>query len=109
MTMAAKGLAKLIEECGEVIQVAGKRLAYYTTEEHPDGKSPLNERMEDELGDLLASIYFYAEIANLDMNKIDNRLNQKIRLFHSWHKDSNNNIHGIDAELIRFLEEKSDE
>lgn len=49
--LTGKGLAKLIEECGELIQVAGKKLAFYTTDVHPDGgPSPsLKRRMEDEI------------------------------------------------------------
>lgn len=49
--MPAKGLAKLIEECGELQQIAGKKLAYYTTDEHPDGQGPLSTRLEDEIAD----------------------------------------------------------
>lgn len=37
MPMTANGLAKLLEELGELSQVAAKKLAYFHTDEHPDG------------------------------------------------------------------------
>lgn len=39
MALTAGGLAKLAEECGELIQVIGKKLAYYTTQTHPDNNT----------------------------------------------------------------------
>lgn len=95
--MAGKGLAKLIEECGELLQVAGKRLAYYTTNEHPDGGLPLNERLEDEIADVMASCDFVTATHGLDVHRIMERRYAKRALFAAWHAREDNNKHGIDA------------
>jgi len=97
--MAAKGLAKLNEECGELVQVIGKRLAYYTTDVHPDGGPPLTERLEDEIADVIAAAQFVAEAHGLDQERIAKRRDMKLHLFHKWHEEPNNNIDGIDGEI----------
>ena len=56
--MTANGLAKLLEELGELSQVAAKRLAYFHTSTHPDGAGDLNERMEAEMADVAAACAF---------------------------------------------------
>jgi NTP pyrophosphatase (non-canonical NTP hydrolase) len=96
MTMTANGLAKLIEECGELIQVAGKRLAYYHCSEHPDGAEPLPRRMESEMGDVYAAIMFVTKHHNLSMEAITARARQKLSLFEKWHADLSNNDAAID-------------
>lgn len=100
MTMAAKGLAKLNEECGELLQVIGKRLAYYTTDDHPDGGPPLTERLEDEIADVVAACKFVAEANGLDQKRIGERGDKKLVLFRKWHKDPDNNPDGIDASAL---------
>lgn len=95
--MTGGGLAKLIEECGELLQVAGKRLAYYKTEEHPDGGPPLSQRLEEEIADVMASCIFVIEAHDLDEERITERIALKIELFKSWHKRDDNNVDGIDA------------
>lgn len=97
MTMAAGGLAKLIEECGELIQVAGKRLAYYRTDAHPDGGPPLPTRLEDEIADVMAACYFVDELHVLDSDRIRERAMKKLALFRQWHADPGNNEHAVDA------------
>lgn len=55
MTMAAAGVAKLIEECGELQQVLGKKLAWWDTDEpHWDG-TILRDRLVEEMGALIAA------------------------------------------------------
>ena len=44
------GLSKVIEECGEVIQAAGKIIAANGDGQHWDG-SDLRQRLEDEIAD----------------------------------------------------------
>jgi len=88
--MSHNGLSKLIEECGEVIQIAGKLLAY-PSGVHPDGAGNLNERLEDELGDLGAAIQFVIEARQLDGRyRISNRRQEKLVTFRRWHADPNN-------------------
>lgn len=95
--MTARGLAKLIEECGELQQVAGKRLAYYTTTEHPDGGPALDVRLEDEIADVIAAAELVTDLHGLDRERILERVFKKLEKFKAWHADPNNNQHGIDA------------
>ena len=97
MPMAAKGLAKLIEECGELQQVAGKKLAYYTTDTHPDGALPLSTRLSMEIADVMAAAEFVAKHHGLDSEMIKERKAYKLALFEEWHADPDNNADGIDA------------
>ncbi len=95
--MTGYGLAKLIEECGELIQIAGKRLAYYTTDEHPDGGGPLRLRLEDEIADVLAACELVTVLHQLDAERITKRRDGKLLLFKQWHALLGNNGNGIDA------------
>lgn len=97
MPMTANGLAKLIEESGELLQVAGKRLAYYRTERHPDGGPPLSVRMEEEIGDVMAACTFYAQTAGLNLKAIALRREYKEQLFRTWHELPANNRDAIDG------------
>jgi len=97
--MTANGLAKLIEECGELVQVAGKKLAYYTTDEHPDGGPSIKERLEEEMGDVVAAIALVAQLHELDGDRITERSEVKLDRFLGWHAKADNNTHGIDASL----------
>lgn len=89
MTMTAKGLAKLIEECGELQQVAAKKLACPHTDEHYDGAGSLKERMEDEIADVIASCSFVTETHQLDEARITLRAEKKMALYKQWHDDPN--------------------
>ena len=95
MTMTAAGVAKLIEECGELQQVLGKRLAYWDRDDHWDG-SNLRDRMIEEMGDVLAAITFVAKENGLDWAAIQRRCIAKQALYQDWHKQIDNNDHGID-------------
>lgn len=78
------GLSKLIEEAGETMQVAGKIIGAGGAENHWDG-SNLRERMQEELGDLLAAIEFVIVKNELDEKAIDRRKWRKFKLFLEWH------------------------
>jgi NTP pyrophosphatase (non-canonical NTP hydrolase) len=82
--MHNKGLTKLIEECGELVQIAAKKAAYMDTDEHPDGKGSLKERLENELSDVIAAIAFVDMKLKLDRVRIDARAEQKLVLFEQW-------------------------
>lgn len=97
MTMTAHGLAKLAEECGELSAVIGKRLAYFTTDEHPDGGPPLTVRLEDEIADVMAACEFVLGTHGLDRMRVFDRVRAKVARFERWHRDANNNEHGVDA------------
>lgn len=98
MTMTAKGLAKLTEECGELLTEIGKKLAYFHTNEHPDGKGPLDLRIAAEIADVLAACDFVrAHMLNIELNRyIDARRKEKFVRFQQWHALTDNNIHGVD-------------
>lgn len=80
------GLSKLIEECGEVQQVAGKIIGAQGEVMHFDG-SNLRVRLQSELGDLLAAIQFVATMNDLDWSAITEQQKSKLTLFLRWHND----------------------
>lgn len=91
MAMKSKGLVKLVEECGELTQVAAKRIAYPTgphPDEYDEGRyeKPLNRRIEDEMGDVMAAIRFTAGKLGLDWTKIMQRSAEKHARFQEWDK-----------------------
>lgn len=94
--MAANGLAKLAEELGELQQVIGKKLAYYTTETHPDGGPPLTQRLQEEMADVIAACYFVMRKLKLDDEKIHRRITKKVSQFEEWDAQADNNDHGVD-------------
>ena len=84
--LTLNGLAKLIEEAGEVTQVAGKMIAY-PDGLHPDGMGHLKTRLEDELADLFAASSVVAILHGLSAERIEKRAEQKKALFLKWHED----------------------
>lgn len=84
MTMAGNGLVKLVEELGELAQVAAKKLAYMQTDMHPDGLS-LKDRLEEESADVIAACLFVIQQFELDKSIIRSRLKKKLKLYHEWH------------------------
>lgn len=99
MPMTAKGLAKLIEECGELQQIAGKKLAYFHTDDHPDGKGSLRLRLGEEVADVLAACDFIrAHMLGLDINRmVDARRQEKFNLFQKWESMPEKNRLGVDC------------
>jgi NTP pyrophosphatase (non-canonical NTP hydrolase) len=89
MPMANKGLAKLIEELGELSQVAGKKLACPNTDEHWDGKGSLKIRMQDEVADVIAALCFVIKTNDLSESHITLRAEEKLRIFEQWNSESN--------------------
>lgn len=82
------GLSKVIEECGEVVQVAGKLLATYGETRHWEGPD-LAQRLQDELGDLSAAVIFLVEHSpELNGDIISARAQYKLDLFEMWHTNS---------------------
>ena len=101
MPMTANGLAKLIEELSELSQVAAKKLAYFHTDEHPDGAGSLKKRMEEEMADVYASMEFVMLQFGLDPDAIRRRADKKFALFNEWHDDATNGGDGFQAEAKR--------
>ncbi len=80
------GLSKLIEECGEVMQVGGKLMGTGGKAEHWDG-SNLRVRLVEELGDLSAAILFFATVNGLDLHDLEARSIRKLAQFDVWHAE----------------------
>jgi len=89
MTMHANGLTKLIEECGELIQIAAKKQAFMDTDQHPDGKGSMKRRLEEEMADVIASCMLVSKNFELDGDFMAERMEKKLKLFTSWHNDPN--------------------
>jgi len=88
MPMQHNGLAKLSEESGELLQVAGKMLQYPLLQTagnmtHPDGTN-LRATMQEEMGDLMAALDFVRVKLELDQQAIIDRWQSKLRLFQQW-------------------------
>lgn len=79
------GISKLVEELGEVAQVAGKLIATGGQARHWDG-TDLRTRLEDELADLSAAIAFVVARNGLDDGRIAARREAKLLLFEEWHR-----------------------
>jgi hypothetical protein len=94
MSMRHNGLAKLTEEAGEVMQIAGKMLQYPDTQIevdgvrclHPDG-THLRTALQFELGDLQAAIDFTIAKLGLDKEFVRNHRKYKLNKFREWDKE----------------------
>ena len=84
--MEKRGLVKLMEECGELIQIAAKKTAFMDVDLHPDGGS-LKMRMENEVADVVAACSFVVDEFALDQDAIARRLEIKLATFKRWHED----------------------
>jgi len=80
MAMHCKGLTKLIEECGELTQVAAKKQAYLDDKLYPDG-SNLEIRLQEEIADVLAAIDFVIITLKLDDPTITARMHSKFNQY----------------------------
>lgn len=80
------GLSKLIEEAGEVQQVAGKIIGAHGAAQHWDGKDT-KKRLTEELADLLAAIDFVIEHNDLDSTFVYLRRNEKTETFRRWREE----------------------
>lgn len=82
------GVSKLIEECGELLQVLGKMIALggVGLDAHWDGKGDLVQRLQEELGDVHGAISFLVGFnPPLSRAVILARAAAKVDLFVDWH------------------------
>lgn len=91
MPMSLNGLAKLVEEIGELQielgqfqQVIGKKLARGECDDHWDGRGELGRRLEDEMADVKGSIDFAIDKLTLDSHRIEVRSFEKYTKFKAW-------------------------
>lgn len=91
MPMSQKGLAKLTEELGELLQEVGKAQAMNLDIDTPhwDGKGPLRARLIDEMADVEAAIAFVRDKFGIDPFATYERRHAKLMLFLQWDKDPN--------------------
>lgn len=82
------GTSKLIEECGELVQVLAKLIMVGGGQDHFDG-SNLYNRIEEELGDLEAAIIFFKNqnYGHISNGAVRNRRFQKLAIFNMWHAE----------------------
>jgi NTP pyrophosphatase (non-canonical NTP hydrolase) len=81
-----QGLAKLVEECGEVLQIAGKLMATDGDPDHWSGEN-LAERLEEEVGDLEAALTFFIACnhhRHLNAGAVAARTRRKFQMFEEW-------------------------
>lgn len=94
MSMAQNGLAKLSEECAEVVQVAQKMVQYPSLQTdpermHPDGVTNI-DKLERELGDALAAISFVQDKLKLNKLRIIKMQHAKLTKFWKWDAEPEN-------------------
>lgn len=77
------GLAKTVEEAGELLQVLGKLIASRGHAQHWDG-TDLHVRAVEEIGDLHAALSFLAKMNSLPDTAITERADQKYERFLRW-------------------------
>lgn len=79
--MDKMGLTKMIEECGELIQIAAKKQAFMDTDDHPDGKGSMKRRLEEEIADVSATTTYVADKLGLDKQAIFDRMLFKLAFY----------------------------
>lgn len=79
------GVAKLIEECGELQQVLGKIIAY-PNGDHPDG-TDIKARLIEEIADAMAAATFVITENGLSEQAVMQRTAAKLVRFRTWHRE----------------------
>lgn len=82
------GLSKLVEECGELMQIAGKLMSTGGRGTHWAAGN-LHLAFAEELADLKAAIEFIQYFVPLDAEQFkeyEERVRSKLAKFHEWHK-----------------------
>ncbi len=102
-----RGIGKLIEEAGEVLQLIGKVIPF-PDGPHPDGKGALRDRLPVELADLKAAIHYFETENHLTI--MEDRAADKVRQFTHWGLTGIMDLrapvltHGMDCALHRGAE-----
>lgn len=75
-----KGIFKLSEECGELIQILNKAAIKHIGE-HPDGKGPAMPRVIEEISDVYAALDYFCKANSLPAFDIVQRRRMKLKFF----------------------------
>jgi NTP pyrophosphatase (non-canonical NTP hydrolase) len=86
------GLVKLVEECGELQQVAAKKMTRMESDVHWDGQGSLKTRLEDEIADVIAAATIVRRNLRLDHRRILNRVADKEALFEKWMEEDDEDV-----------------
>jgi NTP pyrophosphatase (non-canonical NTP hydrolase) len=78
-----KGLGKVIEECGELQQAAGRLISTGGETNHWDGGNLWTE-LADECADAFAAIQFFINNNGFDIDYIYERADEKIKIYKEW-------------------------
>lgn len=101
MAMAAKGLAKLGEEIGELQIELGRlqqnimKQVAFGQGEHPDGTESLLRDFEKEAGDVKGALDFVILRLGADADVVEHRRAEKLKLFMGWEDDPDNNTNDM--------------
>lgn len=80
------GTSRLIEECGELVQVLGKLIGAGGATDHWDG-TDLGERLVAELGDVRAAIDFFVAANGVPAASVAERAEWKLARYERWHRE----------------------
>lgn len=80
------GLGKFFEEATEAVTVCAKLIATGGKVEYWEDID-LKDNLEDELGDLYATMHFLIKSNKLDNLKIMKRMEMKLKLYATWAKE----------------------
>lgn len=80
------GASRIIEECGELLQVLGKLQGAGGRAEHWDG-SDLPQRLVEEIGDVQAALAFFVQMNNLPEWLVRERRQEKFEQYVDWHEN----------------------
>lgn len=79
------GLAKVVEESGELGQVFGKIMSCGGNRFYPWGNVDLGAKLDEEIGDLLATLTFMVKnCPHIDGDIVSQRMVRKHMLFDEW-------------------------
>ncbi|WP_018681903.1 hypothetical protein [Actinokineospora enzanensis] len=82
------GASRLIEECGELMQVLGKLIGSGGATAHWDG-TDLRARLTDELADVRAALDYFIFANSMPDAAIADRADKKRAQYERWHHGDN--------------------